>query len=606
MGTVFAAVSDETGEHAAVKVLSAALAREEGFRDRFEAEIESLRMLNHPNIVRLFGFGEQDELLFYAMELVEGRSLEEELQAGRSFDWREVTDLGIQICRALKHAHDRGVIHRDIKPANLLLAEDGSVKLSDFGIAKLFGITGMTADGGVLGTAEYMAPEQADGRPVTHRCDLYSLGGVLYALLARRPPFRAKTLVEMLQLQRFADAEPVRRFAADAPAELEAIIASLLEKEPDKRIPTAMVLSRRLESMRHGLSLHGNAPQSAPDPTSFSVAEPTPNSPTMAAADLVPPGLGIPGSDEYKLVDAGPTAIAPNVHKAMRSELGMTTDMSGEAARAAAQLGAASAGNHAAETRVAGPRFTSVDLDERRRHEAASEPSAAWTWLGTAAIVLVLVAGALGVWYMTRPPSLDAIYARIEAAAADESDQRIKRLTELDDQITDFLKRSDPTDARREQVQEYHDELAAIHRSLKAEFKAQKVVRNGALTAIEHDYDEALAQARFDAEAGLRKMLAIVDLYGSDADAERGVTSKYLSLTRDSIDTLQKQLKRNTQERLETLERQLKRADELRADDPKAASAIWRAAIELYDGKAWAAAAVERARAALADKPTNE
>jgi len=176
MGTVYAGVSLESGEDAAVKVLSAAMAREEGFRERFEAEIESLRKLSHPNIVKLFGFGEQDGHLFYSMELVDGHSLEEELQAGRTFDWRETTDLAIQVCRALKHAHDRGVIHRDIKPANLLLAADGTVKLSDFGIAKLFGNSGMTADGGVLGTAEYMAPEQADGRPVTHRCDLYSLG----------------------------------------------------------------------------------------------------------------------------------------------------------------------------------------------------------------------------------------------------------------------------------------------------------------------------------------------------------------------------------------------------------------------------------------------
>ncbi|MGH7192575.1 MAG: serine/threonine protein kinase, partial [Candidatus Saccharimonadales bacterium] len=121
MGTVYAGLNVETGEQAAVKVLSALMAHEEGFRERFEAEIESLKKLHHPNIVRLFGYGEQDGYLFYGMELVEGRSLEEELQAGRTFDWREVSDLAIQVCRALKHAHDRGVIHRDIKPANLLL-----------------------------------------------------------------------------------------------------------------------------------------------------------------------------------------------------------------------------------------------------------------------------------------------------------------------------------------------------------------------------------------------------------------------------------------------------------------------------------------------------
>ncbi|NIP87375.1 MAG: protein kinase, partial [Planctomycetales bacterium] len=116
-------------------------------------------------------------------------------------------------------------IHRDIKPGNLLWGSDSVIKLTDFGIARLFGNTGLTSEGGVLGTAEYMAPEQADGRRVTHHCDLYSLGGVLYALLAGRPPFQAKSMLEMLQMQRYSQPEPVRRYAHEAPAELERIIS---------------------------------------------------------------------------------------------------------------------------------------------------------------------------------------------------------------------------------------------------------------------------------------------------------------------------------------------------------------------------------------------
>ncbi len=172
MGTVYEGVHRETGEAAALKLLSPALAQEEGFRIRFEAEIETLRKLNHPNIVRLFGFGEQDEQLYYSMELVDGNSLEEELRRGRHFDWREVTRIGIDICRALRHAHDRGVIHRDIKPGNLLMVADGRVKLSDFGIARLFGYSRLTSPGNVLGTVEYMAPEQAEGGPIDGRADL--------------------------------------------------------------------------------------------------------------------------------------------------------------------------------------------------------------------------------------------------------------------------------------------------------------------------------------------------------------------------------------------------------------------------------------------------
>ncbi len=262
MGTVFAAVADVTGERAAIKVLSAGFHADSGLNDRFSGEIESLRRLRHPNIVRIFGFGEDQEVQFYAMELIEGLSLQEALDGGRRFTWQETAKIGVQICRALKHAHDHGIVHRDIKPANLLLTVDGNVKLSDFGIAKLFGNSGLTADGGVIGTAEYMAPEQADGRGVTSRSDLYSVGGVLYALLLGRPPFRARSLLEMLQLQRFADPEPPIRIDRRIPRALNDLILQLLVKDPSKRIPTALVVSRQLESL-----LAAMARKDGPSPT---------------------------------------------------------------------------------------------------------------------------------------------------------------------------------------------------------------------------------------------------------------------------------------------------------------------------------------------------
>ena len=130
----------------AIKALTPHLAMAEGFRERFEAEIESLKTLRHEGIVRLYGYGEQDGVLFYSMELVEGISLEDELKAGRRFNWREVTNIAIQLSLALKHAHDHGIVHRDIKPANILLYGDEHVKLADFGIARLFGTT--SADDG--------------------------------------------------------------------------------------------------------------------------------------------------------------------------------------------------------------------------------------------------------------------------------------------------------------------------------------------------------------------------------------------------------------------------------------------------------------------------
>ena len=231
MGTVYEAVHRETGEAAAVKLLSGDLAHEAAFRGRFEAEIETLRKLNHPNIVRLVGFGEQDGQLFYAMELVDGSSLEEELRRGRRFDWEEVAKIGVATCQALRHAHDRGIIHRDIKPGNVMLATDGRIKLSDFGIAA-FRLQRPDQRGERAGHGRIHGAEQAEGRPVDHRADLYSLGALMYVLLARRPLFQGKSLPEILHKQRYEQPVPVRRYARNAPEEFERLLAQLLEKDP--------------------------------------------------------------------------------------------------------------------------------------------------------------------------------------------------------------------------------------------------------------------------------------------------------------------------------------------------------------------------------------
>ena len=161
MGTVYEAVYP-SGKAVAVKTLRAHLGDHAGVRHRFETEIEALKELRQPGIVRLLAFGEDEGQPFFAMELVRGQSLEQLLKAGRRFTWRETVATAIEVARALKAAHDHGIIHRDLKPANLLFPDecgsDSGIKLADFGIARLFGDTGQTQAGTVVGTAEYMAP----------------------------------------------------------------------------------------------------------------------------------------------------------------------------------------------------------------------------------------------------------------------------------------------------------------------------------------------------------------------------------------------------------------------------------------------------------------
>jgi eukaryotic-like serine/threonine-protein kinase len=234
---------------AAVKVLAAELAVDPGFLARFQREIDILRKLDHPNIVRFFESGEQAGHYYYAMEYIEGRSYETLLAEQGKLPWADVLDLALQVTPALKHAHDRGVIHRDLKPSNLLRMASGTIKLTDFGIASLFASKHLTVTGGIVGTAEYLSPEQAAGKPVTRRSDLYSLGAVMYTLVTGRTPF-AGELLDLLQKHRFGQFDRPLRIVPDIPPDLDAIICDLLAKEPVQRPPDGSVLMRRLESLR--------------------------------------------------------------------------------------------------------------------------------------------------------------------------------------------------------------------------------------------------------------------------------------------------------------------------------------------------------------------
>ncbi len=593
MGTVYEATHAETDQQVAVKVLSAALAVEEGFRERFESEIETLRKLRHPNIVRIFGFGEEDGHLFYSMELVRGPSLEDELRTGRCFEWHEVMPIAIEMCRALKHAHDHGVVHRDIKPANIMLTVDGNVKLSDFGIAKLFGAVGLTGVGGVLGTAEYMAPEQTDGRPITHRCDLYSLGSLMYALLAGRPPFQASSLPEMLQLQRFAEPDPVGRFAEDTPAELELVISELLEKDPDSRIANAMVLGRRLEAMYHGLMAREKKSEQSGD-DEFTLQSPDESDPNDAQlgptiATRSPLVHEAPGEDHIET-----QAVAEDEVKGPVSPGAITSRVEDQFTLAMSDDSSSDDEPPPSDEPVT--RFTEVDDDEplvsSEDDSNASPFGSPQTW-GLVTALAMLVAGG---WYLMRPASADALYARI-VQAADEGGP--KRLALLEDDIDDYLARF-PNDPRRDEIVDYQQEVELLQLQRKFERRARNRGTGKTLPAVEEAYLEAFASVESNPDHAVAKLQAILDLYDHSAQDES--TRRCVELARRQLERLQPRVKASAATHRVAIRRHMARADQLAATAPAEARTIWQAIVELYRDKPWAAEQVAEAEERLREQ----
>jgi serine/threonine protein kinase len=247
MGAVYLGREETSGELAALKVLSPELSQEPGFLERFAREISAVSALDHPNIVKFFEAGESDRKHFYAMEYVQGEDFEVILTRFGRLAWREVLDIAMQIAPALKHAHDRGIVHRDLKPHNLLRGDSGQVKLTDFGIAKVFASRQLTRAGGIVGTADYLSPEQALGKPATKRSDLYSLGVVLYRMLTGWVPFQGNSTAELLHKHVYGRFDPPSKRVVEIPPELDELVCKLLEKDPDKRPADALVLQRELE-----------------------------------------------------------------------------------------------------------------------------------------------------------------------------------------------------------------------------------------------------------------------------------------------------------------------------------------------------------------------
>lgn len=557
MGAVYEAEDTGSGEHVAIKVLAAHLSDDPGIRSRFLAEIETLKNLRSRGIVQLLSFGEQDGQPFFAMELVEGKSLDQMLRDGTRFDWRTTVDTALAVTRALKSAHDHGVIHRDLKPGNLLVTEDGSVKLADFGIAKLFGGDAHTAQGNFVGTADYMAPEQASGKPIDHRADLYALGLVMFAMLAGKPPFRGKHLSEVIEKQRKTKPPRISTVVDNVPAELEELIDRLLSKKPDGRPPNALALSRLLTAIRT-LNTDEQAAPAATDtgstdsnasPASSASALTSPSSSrqtrTNTPKDPPPQEVTRAGTDNTSDTRTGGQGAAGRQTAADATEdsssstgrdsngneidlLAVTREVSDDAPAPTAaevdlpqgdlaatqrplreftQAHTGLAGSQTQVERSTSTRFTTVaEIDEAEAKHAdriARQQRIASSIAGSVIAALLIGGG----WWILQPPSADLLYARIMTVADnEEADMR-----DAEPLLKEFLERY-PNDSRAPNVREYSASIEVDALARQARRATRR--RGQAIDAIERDYRTAMAMEELSPTACMVSLEAVALLHG--------------------------------------------------------------------------------------------
>ena len=236
VGTIYLASEKQSGRTVALKKLHARVSQNTLIRARFKREMTILERLRHPNIVAYLGGGQADDTtLFYAMEVVEGGTVDDLLSSGGSLDWIAVVEISRQVCSALQCAHNHGIVHRDLKPSNLFLTRQGDVKLGDFGIARDLTAGDLTAGGITVGTHAYMAPEQITGdQNVSGKADLYALGCCIFEMLTARKVFTGENYAQLFD-QHLKQKPPSVRDFAECPESLEQIIFRLLEKRADDR-----------------------------------------------------------------------------------------------------------------------------------------------------------------------------------------------------------------------------------------------------------------------------------------------------------------------------------------------------------------------------------
>ncbi|HEX2149637.1 MAG TPA: protein kinase [Actinomycetota bacterium] len=271
MARVYQGTDTVLGRTVAIKVLSASLATDPAFVARFEREAQSVASLNHPNLVGVYDIGSEGGFHYIVMEYVEGSTLDAVIRQNAPLDPDLVASIAASVCEGLGAAHKKGIVHRDIKPANIMIEPAGRVKVMDFGIAKTSS-EGLTQVGAVLGTVKYLAPEQAYGRAIDERTDIYALGAVMYEMLTGRPPTSGETLMEIAHNLETEQPLPPSMLNPQVPAYLDRITMTALAKDPEDRYPSTADMA---------LDLRGGLPGAVPG---VAAAAAVTSSPTVVQA----------------------------------------------------------------------------------------------------------------------------------------------------------------------------------------------------------------------------------------------------------------------------------------------------------------------------------
>lgn len=286
MADVVCAEDLQLGRRVAIKLLHRRFAEDAEFVERFRREASSAAGLQHPNVVAVYDRGAWDGTYYIAMEYLDGRSLKRLVLEEAPLEATRAIELTIQILRAARFAHKRGIIHRDLKPHNVIIDDEGRAKVTDFGIARA-GASDMTQTGSIMGTAQYLSPEQAQGLPVSAPSDLYSIGIILYELLTARVPFEGESAVTIALKQVGEPPVPPRTYNPAIPPALEAVVLRALEKDPARRFADADEFIRALEGAATGIAPAPAAAAAAAATTVFA-GDATHVAPLQATGPLVP------------------------------------------------------------------------------------------------------------------------------------------------------------------------------------------------------------------------------------------------------------------------------------------------------------------------------